>query len=105
MGEPRKGLVIESSDEEDSANESAVDTEENLKGRGSRQAAQQASNAITKTIFKQGRTSEQEESSGSESNEDSFDSFDLKLRKRELVVNEQHQSKKQRDQESSTKVT
>merc|ERR1712173_392646 len=39
-------------------------------------------------------------------NEDSFDSFDLKLRKRELVANEQqHQSKKQRDQESSNKVT
>merc|ERR1712012_569910 len=85
----RRNLRLDSSDDEPSNPESDEndDSEDGVKHRGSRQAAKHASNAISKTISKQTKRSDQEESSSSGSEEEDKD---LKLRKRDSQIDDKH---------------
>merc|ERR1719357_307381 len=75
------------------------DSDDPQRFRGSRQAAKQASNAISKTISKQDKRSDQEESSSSGSD----DSKDLKLRKRSKNGKDSKELKRQFGNESPRK--
>merc|ERR1712026_632619 len=75
-------------------------SDDGVKYRGSRQAAKQASNAISKTISKQTKRSDQEDSSSSSEDEDE-DSKDLNLRRRETESPERKTKNRTHDKKKS----